>query len=568
MLPAVASNAQSAWQRHGRRRACVVVASRGSFVALAAAAVYRSGFIVGSRAGNDIRPATGLRIGRGGCGEGSRSRSGNDQLASVGLLTQKDSAPLHSWSARSAAGATALTSAVALSGAMRATSRLAARTGEAGDSPGAIRNSRIVVIVACCFIIVQYALLQIFSVYSPELPISAGAASKLYGAANLGATALAAPAGFAFDGLGPAVSSLLGGVLSVGGLTVAAMSVAAMGSNPHAMLLATAGCLMFGFGTTLLNTVAILSAIRAAPARHAGKVSAGVMCSCSLGMSLHTWIHARWFHGQLYTFFVYQVVYSLLAGLVGCLLFSSGVWRRALQSDDEVASPLPENDSVTNTSESGSTRAKILNRVRSTVSTPYFPWLTVLFLSPMAYAFALIGCWSVCAGCLGVRGAQQSQLALCFGLVSAAGRICFGFFGDWAPKGKARLGCELGFLVSLCAFQVGFALLELDQLAWFVPAILLQSFGFGGVIALVPAALKAGFKADDLGTAYGLLYQLLAVTFTLFNRAAVPVTGLTGPICFRGWFRTAAALNALCVAWAACRAWRSFNQPTMSKGQP
>lgn len=54
----------------------------------------------------------------------------------------------------------------------------------------------------------------------------------------------------------------------------------------------------------------------------------------------------------------------------------------------------------------------------------------------------------------------------------------------------------------------------------------LISLGFGGVLCLSAVALRAGFSGEELGTAFGFLYQILTVTFLAFNWAAQPDHGL------------------------------------------
>ncbi|CAK0842934.1 unnamed protein product [Prorocentrum cordatum] len=261
-------------------------------------------------------------------------------------------------------------------------------------------------------------------------------------------------------------------------------------------------------------------------------------------MSAHSMVYTRWFPGDPVGFLVYQGAYSLAAGLLGLALFAAlgkpPVEKAAQGGGDGAAAVCARPRSV-------------LDRVRDCCRNAQMPWLAAIFLVPLSYSFALLGMWSTCAARVGMEAGLRARLAVGLGACSALGRILLGGLSDVAPAGRERLGRELCLATGLLAFQLGFACLEWDQGAMLEPALLLQAFGYGGVLALVPAALRASFPAEDLGVVYGLLYQLLAVSFTLFNRAAVPAPGCLGPACFAGWFRAAGLLNAGCLVWSARR---------------
>ncbi|CAJ1348044.1 unnamed protein product [Effrenium voratum] len=425
--------------------------------------------------------------------------------------------------------------------------------------------ARVQVIGACCIIILQYALLQIFGIYSQEM-LTAGEANKLYAAANWGACALAAPAGLCFDALGPAWSSLLGGLFSSMGLAAAALALARPSPS---IQLASAGYLAFGFGATLLNTVGLLAAVRAAPPKQSGKIAAGVLCALALGMSFHTAVHAKWFRGLPWQFLQYQIIYSIFAGLLGVLVFRSRAWTLAVQEDVQESREVEATDSSNSVSSPWS-------RIRGILSAKEFPWLAAVHLVPIAFSFAWLGNWTVCAQCLHLPSQDQIRIGLSLGLFSAMGRLLCGLLADWAPAGRGQprmppnkqgrqsvkgcVGMELGFLGSTGLFLVAFILLLFDQRRWFEAAMQLMCLGYGGVLCLAPVALRSGFAAEDLGTVFGLLYQCLAVTFTIFNWAAVPSRHCAGSSCFKEFFVVSGVLHAGCTLWAAARLARSLKR--------
>ncbi|CAJ1399242.1 unnamed protein product [Effrenium voratum] len=396
--------------------------------------------------------------------------------------------------------------------------------------------ARVQVIGACCIIILQYALLQIFGIYSQEM-LTAGEANKLYAAANWGACALAAPAGLCFDALGPAWSSLLGGLFSSMGLAAAALALARPSPS---IQLASAGYLAFGFGATLLNTVGLLAAVRAAPPKQSGKIAAGVLCALALGMSFHTAVHAKWFRGLPWQFLQYQIIYSIFAGLLGVLVFRSRAWTLAVQEDVQESREVEATDSSNSVSSPWS-------RIRGILSAKEFPWLAAVHLVPIAFSFAWLGNWTVCAQCLHLPSQDQIRQPR---MPPNKGR----------QSVKGCVGMELGFLGSTGLFLVAFILLLFDQRRWFEAAMQLMCLGYGGVLCLAPVALRSGFAAEDLGTVFGLLYQCLAVTFTIFNWAAVPSRHCAGSSCFKEFFVVSGVLHAGCTLWAAARLARSLKR--------
>merc|ERR1712060_210116 len=119
--------------------------------------------------------------------------------------------------------------------------------------------------------------------------------------------------------------------------------------------------------------------------------------------------------------------------------------------------------------------------------------------APLSYSFALLGAWSTCASRLDIGVADRAQLAVGLGIASALGRVVFGGLSDLAPAGREGLSRELCCAAALIAFQLGFACLEWDQRTLFGTALLVQVFGYGGILALAPACLRARFPAEDLG---------------------------------------------------------------------
>jgi len=416
-------------------------------------------------------------------------------------------------------------------------------------------------LAVCGLITVQYSIMQSFGIYSAAL----GAAVQsnvggFYEAMNLGACALAFVAGLVFDSFGPARASLLGGAIAGGGLLLARTCLL-MGFGATSWC-AWAGFLTFGFGSSILNSVGVVGAVKAVPARHVGKASAGVLCCAALGMSVHSAVYARWFEGNPFGYLLYQIAYTVFSGALGYSVFRSSVGRRAFAADSAGAAAASTDGApaAAAASEKGHEDDGLLARVRAAMLNPEMPWLATLFLVPISYSFALLGMWSTCAERLALPTQDRTALALGLGVSSALGRLVLGGLADVFPARRRRLGWELCCAAGLAVFQLGFMLLEWDQRRFLSLALWAQGIGYGGILALAPAALRVSFPAKDLGMVYGLLYQFVAIAFTVFSRTAVPSAGCVGPLCFQGWFRAAGLLNMLCVVWSARRVFRLARQ--------
>lgn len=404
-------------------------------------------------------------------------------------------------------------------------------------------------------------MLLIFGVYGSEL-LDPGDANKLYAAASWGACFLAAPAGVCFDALGPAWSTLLGGAMSAFGLGTAALVLGSYGAA--SLLVASVGYLLFGFGATLLNTVGLLAAVRVVPSQHSGKAAACVLCSAALGISFHTAVHAKWCRGAPFHFINYQITYSILSAVIGFMIFRSQSWKLALAEVEEQEADGKSSGEASPQSQSSSTRGRIFGILKN----KDFPWLAAIYLIPIAYCFAWLGNWPVCATSLGLPAEAQTRIGLSVGLFSALGRVVFGLLGDWVPKGRGLVGLELGFTASLGLFAGSFLLLCIDQRMFFEAAMRLQSLGYGGVLCLAAVALRASFSGEDLGTAFGFLYQILTVTFMLFNWACVPSSNCEGAECFKGFFNLSGVLHVGCVLWGVRRLLRASKRAALETKSP
>jgi len=354
---------------------------------------------------------------------------------------------------------------------------------------------------------------------------------------NTGACTLAFVAGTAFDYFGATGASMLGGGLASAGMAAAAVALK-VGEGTVSWV-SRAGFLLFGFGSTLLNTVAVLSAVKAVPVKHAGKASAGVLCTLALAMSVHSLVHNRWFQGHPLGFLWFQSAYSAGVALLGMAIF----WRFL-----RPGLGLDKRDRATKS---------VRKRLQGVVQSSAMPWAAAVFMGPIAYIFALLGCWSACAASLGVGAVERAHIAFCFGITSALGRVVLGLMADITILGKQRLGKEVGFFLGLGALQLGFHMLMQGRGELLRPALALQGFGYGGLLALTPAVLRAGVAAEDLGTAYGLLYMLVAITFVFYNAGAVPQPGLTGAAVFSRWFAASGTINGICLLWALKRCIRA-----------
>ncbi|CAK9043363.1 Ankyrin-2 (ANK-2) (Ankyrin-B) (Brain ankyrin), partial [Durusdinium trenchii] len=230
------------------------------------------------------------------------------------------------------------------------------------------------------------------------------------------------------------------------------------------LFVASLGYLVFGFGTTLLNTVGILAAVRVAPAQHSGKVAAAVLCSAALGMSFHTAVHAKWCWGAPFRFINYQILYSLFCAVLGLVMFRSRAWTVCLAEVEPQEPSILVTGKLSRNQCAGRSDGQTF---QGSLRDQDFPWLAAIYLVPIAFCFAWLGNWTVYANSLGLSEQAKTRIGLSVGFFSAAGRLIFGILGDWTPKGRG-----LG----------------------------LQSFGFGGVLCLAAVALRASFSGEGGGS--------------------------------------------------------------------
>jgi len=172
------------------------------------------------------------------------------------------------------------------------------------------------------------------------------------------------------------------------------------------------------------------------------------------------------------------------------------------------------------------------------LSTYEFVYFVILFFIPIGFSFSFL---NVEARIASEVGLTANALATPFGILNALGRICVNAPLDYTrhhPLG----GVFTYLLVSLATFAIGIAFLALPspnntcvQLAnAFV------GFGYGGILGILPPALRLYMGTEHLGFIYGILYIGVAISQPLWSLLFFKPSGCIGVGCYRLY-------NLLCV---------------------
>jgi len=162
-------------------------------------------------------------------------------------------------------------------------------------------------------------------------------------------------------------------------------------------------------------------------------------------------------------------------------------------------------------------------------------------------------------------GASSDEVAAVItymGMVGLLGRCFHGTMSDWlrshSPAGKA--GQEVMFISALSCSLVGFVIMIYSPGLWRISCFSI-AFAFGGLFAILPAAIRTIFPADEVGFWLGSLTSLMGILSWLYGRLAAAAE----------WDYTvyyAASVGALAsiamFTVVACMRWGS-QEPTMKR---
>eukprot|EP00928_Gymnodinium_smaydae_P022752 TRINITY_DN19002_c0_g1_i1.p1 TRINITY_DN19002_c0_g1~~TRINITY_DN19002_c0_g1_i1.p1 ORF type:complete len:461 (+),score=51.91 TRINITY_DN19002_c0_g1_i1:52-1434(+) len=381
---------------------------------------------------------------------------------------------------------------------------------------------RCLLLTVCLIGIMQYGMVLTNGVTMDDFDAYYGLSDEqgqiLYAFLNFGCCALSFFPGLLYDRLGPLPSTLFALIVFDAGVSLQLYwTPTTPGWNASFVELAL--CYMcFGFSSNFFNVIGAFAPLVAFKVSDVGKVSAIVQISLSLGMTVHSAAYSAIKNSDqshvVYNFMLYSIIFTNVAGLFMCGMF--WVCRHLFVTD---AAP-----------EEGSAAPR--RTWRETASMPEFIFMNVLFFLVIGCSFSFLNCEGRIAKEVGI---DPSSLATSFGLLNAAGRLLS------IPLDYTRhhpYGGVFAYLAfSTLIFFLGMAVLAspLAGIRELYVAHVLISFGYGGVLGMVPPTLRLCFGTQDLGVIYGLLYFGVAISEPLWTLLFAKPAECSGISCYSAY---------------------------------
>mmetsp|Transcript_49089 Transcript_49089/g.116923 ORF Transcript_49089/g.116923 Transcript_49089/m.116923 type:complete len:447 (-) Transcript_49089:342-1682(-) len=399
---------------------------------------------------------------------------------------------------------------------------------------------RLLVLVSCLLGVVQYGLVLTNGVSVSDFNDVYGLTEKegdfLYGCMNFGACALSFVPGLFYDRLGCIATMLLGTFLADCGVILQLVWTPEWPEFLSTMAGLSFCYACFGFASTFFNVIGSFAPLAAFPVEYVGKISACVQVCMSLGITIQTqayYMLKKLGGDPVMNYLEYALVTFNLVGILMCTVFYfSG---RLLKQEED--SPNSE-------------EAKPLTKCLYSVD---FAFMSLLFCSAIGFSFSFLNCESRLAAEANVSGRELSSV---FGVVNALGRLAVCVPLDFTRTHKWG-GIYVYMFASLVVFTTGILLLALPEpnASMVRAANVLASLGYGGLLGIVPPALRILFGTGHLGVIYGLLYIGVAVFEPLWSMLFRKSDDCHGVDCYALYTRTSvvALLATLGATWALLR---------------
>eukprot|EP00929_Paragymnodinium_shiwhaense_P066074 TRINITY_DN33109_c0_g1_i1.p1 TRINITY_DN33109_c0_g1~~TRINITY_DN33109_c0_g1_i1.p1 ORF type:complete len:451 (-),score=71.51 TRINITY_DN33109_c0_g1_i1:233-1585(-) len=407
--------------------------------------------------------------------------------------------------------------------------------------------------------ITQYGFLLCFAVYQDGLMahwnMTAAEARLVYTVTTLGANALCVLPGCIFDRYGSNVTLFCGGVCTCGGLLLTSLS-------PQ---LIYPGFFCFGLGTSTYNVAAVLTVLKVFPGKLAGAASAALLLFLALGLSLQAAVYSQIFESNFESYLVYMTLYSAAAALlpIASLSLSAASPSSAFSDDDVGMIQNFEGSRELQRSRSVS----VENYARIMFSQSFF-FLAAVFAHPVAFSFALLGNIGDVAISVGMTGEEVSSLVASLGIFSAVGRVVLGMPSDLAKTIRPWANRSFFFMISLLVYCCSLAFFVFATREYVRIAANLALLAYGGILGLVPGAIREEFGSEFVGFVYGILYTFVSVAVTVWSGLAPDRSPAGGEEFadsgggYRLWFFTSLLLMLFCLLLSV-REWRrSFHSST------
>eukprot|EP00913_Durusdinium_trenchii_P011179 g10500.t1 len=260
-----------------------------------------------------------------------------------------------------------------------------------------------------------------------------------------------------------------------------------------------------------------------------------------------------------------SVLYCWVAALMPARHAAGGPQRGHQRVAFDAQESDEENAEVCSTASAAETSASLSQCLYSVD----FAYMFLLFCSAIGFSFSFLNCLGRLAAEASVSGTELSSV---FGLVNAFGRLLVCLPLDYTRNYRWG-GIYVYIFLSLSVYILGLLLLALPSHpgAFLVRvANIFASLGYGGLLGIVPPALRVTFGTQHLGIIYGLLYVGVAVFEPLWGLLFQKPQNCSGVECYNLYTRTSAGtlLVTLTATWAVLRHDQRLRLLRPRAGQP
>jgi len=380
---------------------------------------------------------------------------------------------------------------------------------------------RLLLLLSCILAVFQYGMILTNggreSDFDAYFGLRQSQGDALYSVMNFGACGLGFIPGLCYDKLGFVLSTVIGTLMFDVGVAVPLL----LGKKTP-LLGQDFGNICFGCASSFFNTLGQFAPLVAFPTKHVGKVSTVIQVSLSLSITLQSqaYFALRSASGnnvekRVHFFQIYAIGITTLTGIFMCVI--GLVCRSILKPNEE---------------ETGSTEAPQATRsLWATLLTYEFAYFVILFFIPIGFSFSFLNVETRIASEVDLTA---NDLATPFGILNALGRVCVNAPLDYTrhhPLG----GVFTYLLLSLATFTVGMVFLVLPSpgRTYVQIANVFVGLGYGGILGIIPPALRLYMGIDYLGFIFGILYIGVAISEPLWGLLFFKPHSCSGVGCYR-----------------------------------
>jgi hypothetical protein len=377
---------------------------------------------------------------------------------------------------------------------------------------------KLIVLIVCMIGYTCYGLVQGFGTFENKLAawytLTPAEAHWLYFALTLGDSGLSFIMGICLDRFGAWRTSLMGLMFGVVPLSI---NIASYAMDPSHRFMQRHTWMLYlqlvseGFCASCLDILCSIAPLLVFSNQNAGKVSAALQVSKSLGMAINGAVEAAFFQGDLGVLHrqIYILTLMLLFFLGAAALFW---WGQDLIEHSEVSA---DGNGKQSSGDQNEPPLRPLS-CQEIVRMWDFWYIVFTFLVTVGFYYSFLEQEASIADTLGV---SSSAISVPFGIINAFTRVSGAVSFDCTRK--YRFGGGLTYVVvSQVVFVGGLCLLLLpaspDSQRMY-GANVMFAIGFGGTMGLIPPTLRISFGSQHLGKIYGGLFAGVAVSLPFWT---------------------------------------------------